>query len=111
MDSIVYAVRILADPVLRKQYNGIRQERTGIGLANTTPLSRTSSASRSFNRKNNIPRAVTPPDDRSPPGVTTAAPSEPKESKNWIQNTFSASLFSSNKSLDDGDEDRRKSKR
>ena len=111
MDSIVYAVRILADPVLRKQYNGIRQERTGIGLANTTPLSRNSSASRSFNRKNNIPRAVTPPDDRSPPGVTTAAPSEPKESKNWIQNTFSASLFSSNKSLDDGDEDRRKSKR
>ena len=108
MDSIVYAVRILADPVLRKQYNGIRQERTGIGLANTTPLSRNSSASRSFNRKNNIPRAVTPPDDRSPPGVTTAAPSE---SKNWIQNTFSASLFSSNKSLDDGDEDRRKSKR
>lgn len=141
MDSVVFAVRILADPVLRKAYNGVREDRTGIPLATmgytvTQPqpssnssfpsISPSNSAASESSTKSNgrgkkygtsvqqpTPRAVTPPE--TPPVVTASS----SESKNWIQSTFSSSIFSSisssqSKTEDDGEvEERnpRKSKR
>ena len=136
MDSVVFAVRILADPVLRKAYNGIRQERTGIPLttmgytimppqststSNFPSISPSNSAGSESSTKSNgrrkkyntdvqqpTPRAVTPPET---PPIATAS-SSASESKNWIQSTFSSSIFSSissshSKTEDDGEDEER----
>mmetsp|Transcript_24824 Transcript_24824/g.54622 ORF Transcript_24824/g.54622 Transcript_24824/m.54622 type:complete len:501 (+) Transcript_24824:1-1503(+) len=148
MDSVVFAVRILADPSKRKAYNEIRPERTGVLSAPhshsskgytldqshsktengmSSPIRKSESAasqssSRSSKNKatpqnsrgQRTPRVVTPTE--SPPLIS--APPSASESKNWIQSTFSASLFSGPGKVDgvvefEKDEERnpRKSKR
>jgi len=132
MDSVVFAVRILADPALRKAYNRIRPERTSIessslnhtsvgytlqqspsaviGSSAAASISRSSSATSESSTKSSnraekhsidndnlyqqppqMPRVVTPTE--LPPVARSS--SSASESKNWIQSTFSSSLFSS----------------
>lgn len=113
MDSIVFAVRVLADPALRKAYNGIRSERTAYALKQS-PSGASESSTTSNNHKSN--KQIQQQHQHQHRVVT---PTEEVEPKNWIQSTFSASLFSSigSSPVDDaeehGDEERnpRKTKR
>ena len=125
MDSVVFAVRVLADPVLRKAYNGIRAERCP-GTA-AAPTAATAAAYTAANHLKQSPSGNSESSTKSnnkqikqqPRQPRVVTPTEEAESKNWIQSTFSSSLFSSSSSspADDaeehGDEDRnpRKSKR
>jgi len=112
MDSVVFAVRILGDPSLRKAYNGIRSERTGMtgyalkqspsaGTANSTDASESSIGKKQI-------RAVTPTED---PPLLAVASSSSDSRNNWIQSSFSSSLFSSLDGSADEDRNPQKSKR
>lgn len=119
MDSVVFAVRILADPALRKAYNGLRSERVSASASVSASIASESSRTSGFpEQKQAMPRVVTPTE--LPPVERTS--SSQSESRNWIQSAFSASLFgnSHSKTEDegeglhhemDGDRNRRKSKR
>lgn len=87
MDSVVFAVRILADPALRQAYNSIRPERTGI----TSQLDKYSVPANGNSTSENAPRVVTPTEA---PIERTASEST-SDSRKWIQSAFSSSLFGS----------------
>jgi len=131
MDSVVFAVRILADPALRQAYNAIRPDRTGIAtqsdrytLQNTSAANGNASINRSFSHASesssskissrssrskrstdeNTPRVVTPTE--GPIEITHSASTS--DSRNWIQSAFSSSLFGSishSKTEDDDEKD------
>jgi len=106
MDSVVFAVRILSDPKLRKAYDAIRGERMGAaGYSRYTLQESPSSSTR--NRRpggSKKPGTVTPTESPDLAGSSSSL----SETKNWISSTFSSGLFSSlsgSKAEDDDDND------
>mmetsp|Transcript_16078 Transcript_16078/g.44476 ORF Transcript_16078/g.44476 Transcript_16078/m.44476 type:complete len:490 (-) Transcript_16078:366-1835(-) len=125
MESVVFAVRILADPKLRIAYDKIRSERTGIAgrlhnsgveytlqqarssatTGSSVPISRSNSAaSRSSTRSNRNKQHASQEDSFEPETSRSPNESQPgviasassaSESKNWIKSTFSSPIFSS----------------
>ena len=107
MDSVVFAVRVLADPALRNAYNMVRSERTGItptsvgNTVNESPTTGSNSSgagSESPTKSKNLGKQHQPAE--SPPVIASAS----SDSKSWIHSTFTGSLFSNLSSKDDSDE-------
>lgn len=92
MDSVVFALRILGDPTLRKAYNKVRMERTGISSVPTAG-SQTNGAAKA--------KGKTLKNQRQ----SFADPSS-LDSKYLLQSSFSDSIFANLSSKDDSDEER-----